>query len=368
MRVTPRLEPGASPGTIQVSESSLPSRVSVVSYDKDQVDEHTLDDMTALSRDIGERAVTWVHVQGHGDGTVINKLGSEFQLHPLILEDVVNVGQRTKVEEYEDQLFIVVWMPIGSFEHLQKEQLSVILHRGGIVTVQAGHEDCLNPVRQRLKRARGRVRRTGPDYLAYAIVDTTIDHYFPYLERCGSALEDLEERALLSVEEDLAPMRECLRVLSRDSDSDADDLLSAECAVYWRDCQDHVSQLLDIIDSYRELASGLMGLHMAAVGNRMNEVMKVLTIIATLFMPMGFVAGLYGMNFNSEASPWNLPELQWYLGYPFALAVMALMALGLLWYFRKKGWIGGTSGKKGPQGHDERASSNSSPLESAGVP
>jgi magnesium transporter len=239
-------------------------------------------------------------------------------------------------------------------ERLESEQISIFVGKNFVLTFQEREGDCFEPVRERIRAGRGRIRKEGPDYLTYAIIDAVVDNYFPILEHYGERIEGLEaevitsttdetiakihdiKRDLLSLRRAIWPKREALSALSREPQP----VFSDETRVYLRDCYDHTVQLMDMVETYRELASGLMDVYLTSVSNRMNEVMKVLTIIATIFIPLGFVAGVYGMNFNQETSAFNMPELGWKYGYLYCLGLMAVIAAGLLVYFRRKGWLG----------------------------
>ncbi len=281
-----------------------------------------------------------------------------FNLHGLALEDVVNVHQRPKVEEYADHAFIVTRM-IQAGLPPTTEQVSMFLGEGFLLTFQERPGDCFDPVRARLRSSRGQIRDRQADYLAYALLDAVIDGYFPVLETLGERLEVLEDavtaeppeaeatqiheikRELLLLRRAVWPQREMVNALTRETSPYVTD----QTRLYLRDCYDHTIQLMDIVETYREIATGLVDIYLSSVSTRLNEIMKVLTIIATIFIPLGFVAGLYGMNFDASASPWNMPELRWYWGYPVALGVMAAAALGMLYYFYRKGWILGGRGK-----------------------
>jgi magnesium transporter len=311
---------------------------------------------------LGARPVTWVNVDGLGDTQVLRSLGETFGLHRLALEDVVNVHQRAKVEPYEGEVFIVTRMAALG-DRFSTEQLSLFLGPGFVLTFQERQGDCFEPVRQRIRTGRGRLRAAGPDYLAYALLDAVMDHYFPVLERYSDCLDELEQmvlsdpsdrvlarvmeakRDLLALRRAVWPHREAFNALVREPL----DLVEEETRTYFRDCYDHTVQIIDVMETYRELASGLMDIYLSSLSNRMNEVMKVLTIIATIFIPLSFVAGLYGMNFDPDISPWNMPELSWYWGYPIALGSMGLVAFGMLLYFRRKGWLGGGSPHDGTE-------------------
>ena len=263
------------------------------------------------------------------------------------------------MEEYPDHVFVIGRLFFFENE-LESEELSLFFGKDFVVTFQERPGDCFEPIRQRIRAGRDRIRGSGPDYLAYALLDAIVDHYFPVFEDYGNRLEALEERVLtgaepaivgrlMAVRRDLVrlrraawPMRDALSGLLREGVPN----VRKETQVFMRDCHDHAIRLVDISESFRELASSLMEVHLAVQGQRLNEVMKVLTIIATLFIPLGFIAGLYGMNFDPDISPYNMPELGWRYGYPFAIGLMALVVVLLMFYFRRKGWIG--SGPKPP--------------------
>ena len=350
-----RPPPGSPPGTLVAPAEPVSPVVRLMVYDRERLEERTLgagDDL-ALAPAAGQ--VMWIDVQGLGDLDLMRRLGERFGLHPLVLADLVHVNQRAKVEAYENHLFIVLRM-VHQDEHLWTEQLSLILGDGIVLTFQERPGDCFDPVRERLRRgAQGRLRSAGPDYLAYALLDALIDSYFPVLEHHGEVLDAMEremieatqagqiarihglKRDLLELRRALWPLREVMSNLLREDVA----LIGAATRLFLRDCADHVFQLMDMVEIDREVASGLLDLHLSSVSMRMNEIMKVLTVIATIFIPLGFIAGVYGMNFDREASPFNMPELYWYYGYPFALALMLAVAVGLLAYFWRKGWLGG---------------------------
>jgi magnesium transporter len=347
-----RLPPGTAPGTLQVDSTAPPPRIRVMAYGPDGIAEEELADPGDLPSFLARWPVVWVNVDGLGDAAVIQKLGDQFGLHRLALEDVVNVGQRAKVESYGDIVYIVAGMVSANAEH-GIEQLSAFLGRGFVLTFQEREGDCLDAVRDRVRKGSPRIRGSGPDYLAYAILDTVVDHYFPLLESYGERLDVIQEEIaerpsrdslshihairsdLTAIRRVLWPLRDAVNVLLRDPLPHVSD----ETRLYLRDCYDHVVSLIDLLQTDRESAAGLMEFHMSSVGNRMNEVMKVLTVFAALFIPLTFVAGLYGMNFNPERSPWNMPELNWYWGYPFAWLLMAVIAAGMLVFFWRKGFF-----------------------------
>jgi magnesium transporter len=324
-----------------------------MAYGPDGVVEEAIEDLGRVRQIVGAHPVTWINVDGLGAADPVRQLGEMFGLHRLALEDVMNVSQRAKVETYGDTVFLVARM-VSLGERLQTEQISMFLGGNFVLTFQEKHGDCFDPVRERIRKGGGRIRSRGPDYLVYALLDAVIDHYFPVLEEYGERLETLEgriltdpdehipgkvlaaKRDLLALRRAIWPHREAVNSLLREPVT----LVTDSTRTYLRDCYDHAVQIIDMLESHREHASSLMDLHLAGVSNRMNDVMKVLTIIATVFIPLSFIAGLYGMNFDPDASAWNMPELGWRYGYPAALALMAAMAGGMFWYFRRKGWLG----------------------------
>jgi magnesium transporter len=302
---------------------------------------------------VGRFPVTWINVDGLGDMETIRRLGEIFNIHRLTLEDIVNHHQRPKLETYEDHIYIVTRIPHTN-GHLISEQISIILGQNHVLTFQERLGDCFDPVRERLRRKQGRIRALKSDYLTYALLDAATDSFFPVLEIYGERVEALEQQALtapdpplirgihavkrdfLTLRRAVWPLREMMNGLIRDETP----LISDLTRLHFRDCYDHTVQLMDVIETYREIASGLFDIYHSSISTKINEIMKVLTIITTLFIPMSFIAGLYGMNFDRTASPWNMPELSWYFGYPAALGMMAIAAVGMLFYFRSRGWIG----------------------------
>ncbi len=345
--------PGSPPGLLTVDPEASPTSIRVLAYDKDQVYEHTNVSIGTLRELLEKKCMFWVDVVGLGDTTRIRELGELFNLHPLALEDAVHLHQRPKVDSYDEQLFCVMHR-LALSDKLSVEQESFFLGKNYVISFHEYNTDFLEPVRQRLRKTTGRIRDAGSDYLAYAIIDAIVDNYFPVLDKFAIQLEGIEDkltehvvsdfymhlqdirRDLLTVRRAIWPLRE---LLSNMMSTEEVEFISEPTTVYLRDCYDHVNQLIDLLENCRELCSSLMETYHTSVATRTNEVMKVLTIISTIFIPLNFIAGIYGMNFNPNASPLNMPELNWFLGYPFALSVMLAVALGLTLYFRRKGWL-----------------------------
>ena len=358
-RTTP---PGTAPGTLPVVARPTPSRASLIRYGSARYEETEVRDdvevVEPVSDQHGEgderREVRWLDLVGH-DVPMIGRVGYRLRLHPLALEDVVNTGQRPKTDDLGNALFVILDLFVyGSGEgELEREQVSLVLQEGLVLSVRERESEVFEPVRERLRAEGSRLRSMPADYLTYALIDAVVDHLFPVLEVIGERLEEAEQsimeepdpddlnalhllrRDLLLLRKSTWPLREVVGRLLR-SDSA---MIHDETRIYLRDVADHVALCLDIIETYREMVASLTELYLSAVSNRLNEVMKVLTIIATIFIPLSFIAGLYGMNFDPKAGPWNMPELRWALGYPFALLLMGTIAAGLLLYFRRKGWV-----------------------------
>jgi len=348
-----RTAPGAMPGTLTGDPTTTTTSIRVMAYGPERLVEQEVDDPSELTALMAEWPVVWVDVDGLGDVAKLRGLGEVLRIHPLALEDATSCHQRSKIERYADHDFIVVRM-INLGDRIVTEQLNVFLSQGLVVTLQGERPgDSLDPVRARLRTARGRIRELGADYLAYSLVDAVIDGYFPVLGELGERLEKLEEEVvtalrqdapsrihsakhdLMTVRRSLWPLREAMGALWRDESPH----IAPGTRVYLRDCYDHTAQLMDIVESYREVTGSLMEIHLSSVSNRMNEVMRMLTVIGTLFIPLTFITGLYGMNFDPALSRWNMPELRWQYGYPFALALMVVTSGAFLVYFRRRGWL-----------------------------
>ena len=346
--------PGDAPGTLVPPPDSPKPELTVFAYSADQLVEKTIAGVDELAPLRQRFPVIWLNVDGFGDTAVLQRIADLFGLHPLAMEDVVHIDQRAKVDDYDGTLFTVVRMVSFPGDELETEQLSLFLGKDFVITFQERPGgDSLSPVRERLRRSSGKIRRAGPDYLLYALVDAVIDGYFPVVERFGDKLDDLDSAVddpknrrtmtaihavrsgLLQLRRAAWPHREALQNLQRDTHA----LISDDTRVYLRDCYDHVIQIMDVLETYREMGSDMRDLYLTAVGNRTNEIMRVLTIMSTIFIPLSFIASVYGMNFNTERSRFNMPELNWIYGYPFALTIMAATALGLVGYFLRKGWL-----------------------------
>ena len=349
-------EPGSMPGTLSIGEDSPHPVIVLIDYNEETAIRTQIEAPEECTPYLDTESVSWVDVKGLGSEDILQRLGQVFSLHPLVLEDVVNVPQRPKVEEYEDQLLIIARMVTlkETNRGFHTEQVSFILGKHYLLTVQEEPEyDSFGPVRERIRTNKGSTRKHQADYLAYALLDSIIDGFFPVLEAYGEELEELEDevvsnpsrqtlekihlmkRELLSLRRSIWPQRDAINSLIRDGS----DLVSDEVRIYLRDCYDHTVQVLDMVETYRELASSLMDVYLSSISNKMNEVMKFLTVISTIFIPLTFIAGIYGMNFNTEKSPFNMPELNWYWGYLLCMGAMGAIAIGLIYFFWRKGWF-----------------------------
>ena len=343
-------EPGSEPGKLNIEPDAKPSRIVLIDYDQSHAIRKVDVTPNALTPYLGTNTISWMDVQGLGSERVLKQIGEIFKLHPLLLEDVVNVPQRPKVEDYNEQLVLIVQMvrPNANEEGFESEQVSFVLGTRYLLTFQEEEiEDCFDIVRERIRANQGKVRQEKADYLMYLLLDSIIDGYFPVLEDYGDRIEDIEDelamdpntnqlkeiyvirRELLALRRAIWPLRNVTNMLVRGESS----LISSEAQIYFRDCYDHVIQILDIVETYRELASSLMDAYLSSMSNKMNEVMQVLTVVSTIFIPLTFIAGVYGMNFE------YMPELHTRWGYIACLGLMTAIAGGLILFFWRRGWF-----------------------------
>jgi magnesium transporter len=340
---------GARPGTLVIPQQAPAPRIHLISYTVDDVKETDVDVVEQLHEAFSENSVTWIDVQGFGDKSLMQRIGDLFDLHPLLLEDVVNVPQRPKTEAYGDQLLVIVRMVrVDGPGELDMEQVSIVFTKDYVLTFQERYGDVLDPVRRRIRSGKGPIRQHGADYLAYAITDTIVDGYYPVLESIGNHLEELEDTVvahptpvilkqlnqlknrLVNLRRGIWPQREAVNQLIRGDHQS----VSEEVRVYLRDTYDHCIQTSEVAEMYREMVTGLMNTYLSSIANRTNDVMKVLTIMASIFIPLTFLAGIYGMNFE------HMPELQVRWAYPIIWITMLAVAAGMIAFFRQKGWIG----------------------------
>jgi magnesium transporter len=340
---------GARPGTLVVDPEAPPTRMTLAVYSDEGVEEHVVADVEEISGLLQPGRKAWLDVVGLGSEEVLRALARHFGLHPLAIEDIVHVGQRPKIDSYAEHLLVVVRMlrPDES-DLVVVEQLSLLLGRDYVLSFREGPGKVFDPVRRRLAEGAGPIRRSAGDYLAYALLDTVVDGYSPLLEDIGDEIDWLEEsvmedahpallerltvvkRALLQLRRAVGPVRDALRAVVTGGDG----FFTETTRTYLRDTQDHCAQAMDLVDAYREVTNGLFNTYLSAVGNRTNEIMRVLTIMASIFIPLTFLAGIYGMNFQ------HMPELNVWWSYPLVLGLMVGVALGMTIYFMRRGWVG----------------------------
>jgi len=344
--------PGLSPGTlIHVGQKKSETiKISFMDYNAgghfSEGEVESIDEITSIA---DPATVTWVNVAGLHQIEVIESVGQTFGIHPLFLEDFLNTEQRPKMEQYDDYLYMILKMIHWRDDpgEIEAEQMSIVLGKTFVLTFQEQEQDYFNPLRQRIREAKGRIRQQGADYLAYALLDIIVDHYFLILENIGEDIERVEEelvsnanpdilheihhlkREMLFLRRSVWPLREVIGSLQR---GDAP-LFQADTLIYLRDVYEHTIQVIDTVETFRDIISGLLDIYLSSISNKMNEVMKVLTVIATIFIPLTFFTSLYGMNFKF------LPELEWRWGYPMLWLVMLTISGGMLFYFKKRDWL-----------------------------
>ena len=356
-RLTPRVVPGSYPEHVRFDPAAMKSVVTYAAYSEEKFIEGTIENASDLEALVGKWPVLWVNVEGLGSPEIVKDIQRIFDIHALAMEDIVSVHQRSKYETYDENFFLIAHMLEQKEDQLVTEQVAIYVSKGVVLTFQEGPIDATKPVLERLEKGQGRLRRLGCDYLAYSIIDAIIDCYYPILEQFGERLEILEDeildhpdrktmqqvhlikRELLSLRRTLFPLREAMNGVLRV----APDSFTPDTMLHMRDCYDHVVQITDFIETYRELAADLMDVYLSSISYRLNEVMKVLTVITTICAPPTLIAGIYGMNFKTETSRFNMPELNWIYGYPFALALMAVTSMVMFLVISRNGGISGAS-------------------------
>jgi magnesium transporter len=342
---------GLSPGSlVHIGDKKIETiKITLMNYDPELILEKQLPAIEASFPYRDTPPVTWINVDGLHDLNVVEKMGAHFGIHPLVLEDIVNTGQRTKAEEFENYIYIVLKMLVfdETVDHIAAEQVSLILGSHFLISFQEKEGDVFDFVRERIRKARGRIRKSGCDYLAYALMDAVVDHYFVILEKLGDKIELIEDqllekptpriledihhlkREIIFFRKQVWPLREVINSLIKDPS----ELIQETTDIFLRDVYDHTIQVIDTVESFRDVLSGLSDLYLSTVSNRMNEVMKVLTIMATIFIPLTFIAGIYGMNFEF------MPELKWRWAYPGLWVVLILIFVSMIAWFKRKKWI-----------------------------
>jgi len=346
---------GTAPGTLVKARPVDARQINIRLVDYDEKELTIVESTTAeqcepfLHRD----SVTWVHVEGQPTEAVLRQLGKSFGLHSLALEDVLNSGQRPKVQLFADHLFIVLSLPLMRDSLVDVRQVSLFVGKNFVISFCDSDFTPFEPIVDRLGVAESRLRGQGADYLMYSLLDYVVDHAFPVLESIGLQLEDLEEqilddadketlgqihrvrRELILLRRSLWPQRDVINQLLRNEGP----LIQNATRVYLSDCYDHTIQIMDLIETYREMSASLLEIYLSTVSNRMNDVMRVLTMIATIFIPLTFIVGVYGMNFDRDAGPWSMPELGQPLAYVFVWLVMIVIAIGMIIFFRSRKWF-----------------------------
>jgi len=342
---------GLTPGTlVHIGEKKIEKvRIRIIDYDETQLEEKEVKTVEEVFPFKDKPTITWINIDGLHDIEVIEKIGRHFGLHPLVLEDIVNTEQRPKLEDFGDHIFVVLKMLYYDKEknELEAEQVSLIFGLNFVISFQERLGKIFEPLRERIRKGKGRVRKSGADYLAYALIDSIVDNYFVILEQFGERIEDTEQelatnptqeilqtirafkKEMIFLRKSIWPLREVVNLLERGESP----LIHESTGIYLRDVYDHTIQIIDAVESYRDMLSGMLDVYLSSISNKMNEVMKVLTIFAAIFIPLTFVAGIYGTNFSF------IPELEWQWSYFVFLAVLVLIGISMLAYFRRKKWL-----------------------------
>ncbi|MFH1403466.1 MAG: magnesium/cobalt transporter CorA [Candidatus Altiarchaeota archaeon] len=342
---------GMPPGSlVHIGDRKIDETIiTVIDYDESKFQEKTIKEIHECSPFTKSATVSWINIIGIHDIEVLRKIGDMFNMHPLVVEDILNTDQRPKMEDFGDYIFLVLQMLTynESKESVDAEQISIILGPNFVLSIQETEGDVFDGVRERIRGGKGKIRKMGSDYLTYALLDAIVDNYFLIMEKVGEDIEDVEEEVvgqptpktlhtihdikgeLIFLRRSVWPLREVVSSLQRFEGK----LVKNSTRVYLKDVYDHIIQVIDSIESFRDIISSMLDIYLSSISNRMNEVMKVLTVIATIFIPLTFIAGVYGMNFR------YMPELGWHIGYPLVLSLMLFIALSMLAYFKRLKWI-----------------------------
>jgi magnesium transporter len=332
-----------------------PAHIHLLEYDAHSFDEREITSVEDVFDCLDNNKISWIDVAGLEDRETLQRLGERFRIHPLAIEDVVNTGQRPHVDEYVEQLYVLLQKAYyNPDQEIAFEQVSLFLGKGYVITIQETPErDAFESLRRRLREGLGSVRYMRSDFLAYALIDAVVDQFFPISESLAEAIEQMQNellehptrnrmrqvhelrQALTHLRRAVWPNRDVLTRLWRDESG----LITDRTKPFLRDTLDHVLGIVDLVETYHETASNFVDLYISSLSMRTNEIMRVLTVIASIFIPLTFIASLYGMNFDPQASPWNMPELHFFYGYPMALLLMALVAFGMVWFFRRNKWL-----------------------------
>ncbi len=339
---------GLPPGTLMHigEEKQHTPKISIIDYNETKFEEkiaQTVEECFPFRR---KKSVTWINIDGIHDIKIIEDLGKHFGFHSLLLEDIMNTEQRPKIDDFEDHIYIILKMLTSEIREINTEQISIIIGKNFVISFQETEGDIFDPIRKRIRENKGKLRKRGSDYLAYSLIDAIVDHYFAVLEKLEEKIEGVEEsitrptpetikvmhqlkRQTISLQQSIWPLREVVSGMMRSESP----LIKKTTAIYLRDVYDHTIQVMDTIETFRDILSGMMEIYLFSASNKMNEIMKVLTIIGTIFIPLTFITGIYGMNFE------YVPALEWKYGHFAVLSGMLIIAIFLLYYFRRRGWI-----------------------------
>jgi len=342
---------GLAPGTLVLvgEKKAYDVEIEILDYDQTELEEKKVKEVEECFPYKEKSTASWIKVNGIHDLEIIEKLGKHFDFSPLVLEDIVNTDHRPKLEDFDDYLFIVLKILHYDRENdeVKANQVSLVLGKNYVVSFQENKTDTFDPVIARIRKVKARLRKMGSDYLAYALVDAIVDSYFAVLEKIGDRLEDLEaelvsdpkeetlhliyklKKEMLFLRKSVWPLREVVGSLQREDF----ELINDKTIPFIRDAYDHTIHVIDTIETFRDILSGMLDMYLSSVSNKMNEIMKVLTIISTIFIPLSFLAGFYGMNCM------YMPELHWEMGYPFALLIMVLIGAAMLLFFKRRSWL-----------------------------
>lgn len=347
--------PGTAPGTLTEiqGDNASPLHIRLIDFDKSQAILREDIDVAECRAYLENETVTWIHVQGNPTKAALKELGKSFSLHSLVLEDILNTGQRPKIEYFEDQIFVIMNLPTVVGDSVNIQQVCFFLGKDYLISFCVGNFTPFEPIVNRLQDQASRLRSLGADFLLYSLLDVVIDQGFPLLEHFSTQLEELEEQVIESVDKDtlrkihtikrelilirrtLWPQREVINQLQRGDHN----LIQEGTLIYLRDCYDHTIQIMDLLESYRDMTASMLDIYLSNVSHKMNEVMRVLTVISTIFIPLTFIVGVYGMNFDRNAGPWSMPELGWSFGYPLIWLVMIGLVIGMLAIFKRREWF-----------------------------
>jgi len=342
---------GLPPGTlVHIGKKRMEKvKITIIDYDEEHLQEKDAKSIKECFPYKDKPTVTWINVDGLHEIKVIEEIGKHFNLHPLILEDIVDTDQRPKIKDFGNYIFIILKMLYYDKKdnEIQVEQVSLILGKNYVISFQEREGDVFNSIRERIRNNLGQIRKAGADYLIYVLIDAIIDNYFIIIEKLGEKIENLEDkmisqpkpanlrvihklrRDLIFLRKSVWPLREVISILQRGESP----LILESTNLYLRDVYGHTIQVMDTVETLRDIISGMLDIYLSSVSNRMNEIMKMLTIVATIFIPLTFITGIYGMNFQ------NMPEIKWFWGYPIVLSIMLAIGIGMLIYFKRKKWM-----------------------------